>query len=282
MNPGPIDKTVEKKLKKRKDRVTKAIETYLKNPEDNEVVHEVRTSLRRLEAGFSLLPKKTRRANSRYLKNCKNFFRANSKIRDFDVIRERIGSRANGGSSALQRELETHRKSELGRAKKLAALLADPPRIRRMHLTNSKVKNRASKVADRHIKEIQKLLPVVLADERKVDDLHSLRKRCKKLRYVLDTLGNPYRKKHESAFADIVSLAGRKTSYKDVDSTLREIQDMLGAIHDIDITIEFIEAHDAAKQLAASEKQKRREAYQKFAGYVNASKQTKAATAAGA
>src|SRR5262249_33796664 len=89
-----IQDAVQKKLKKRQTRLAARIEQYVQNPEDQDAVHDVRTTLRRLEAAFSLLPKKSRRAIAKYLKNCRKFFRANSKARDYDVIRARITSKA--------------------------------------------------------------------------------------------------------------------------------------------------------------------------------------------
>jgi CHAD domain-containing protein len=64
-----------------------------------------------------------------------------------------------------------------------------------------------------------------------------------------------------------MSSYGKKAYQKDVAASLRELQDILGSIHDIDITIDFVEAHDA-KQLISNERLKRRLAYNKFVDYV--------------
>jgi CHAD domain-containing protein len=275
-----LQKTLQKKIKRRNDRVVVSIQHYLKDSENQATVHDMRTSLRKLEVTYSLLPKKARRANSKYIENCKRFFRANSKIRDLDVIRERIKEEGKQEvPRGLLQELEVIRRSELGRSKKLVTLLINPPRtIRKTQLEKSKVEARANKVAGRLLRRIRELLPVVLADEQDAERLHDLRKNCKKFRYVLETIGGGrYRKHHEANFAKLLSSRGKLARDKDIGAVLKELQDILGAIHDADITIEFINSHSnsnnaAIKRLVFLEIQKRKQAYERFVDYIVPSK----------
>jgi hypothetical protein len=70
MNPQFLAAALEKSAGKVGGRVS----AYLQNPDDGEGVHDVRTSLRRLEAAFSLMPKKARRKNRAQIKAYKAFF----------------------------------------------------------------------------------------------------------------------------------------------------------------------------------------------------------------
>jgi CHAD domain-containing protein len=66
--------------------------------------------------------------------------------------------------------------------------------------------------------------PVVITNLSKLEELHGLRKDCKKLRYMLELL--PEENKD--------SLQMKKT--------LQRIQDILGSIHDFDFTIAHLES----------------------------------------
>ncbi|HZT35697.1 MAG TPA: CHAD domain-containing protein [Nitrososphaera sp.] len=261
---------VLKKLRKSQEKVAGRVNSYIANPEDTDNVHDARTSLRKLDAAISLMPKKFRRANSNYVDAYRQFFKANSRIRDCDVIRERIGGPAN---APVLKELETRRKSEVSRAIKLArALEAQPLAIRRTSIPDSKTKDRIEKVIRRLEKKVKKLLPEVLADERKVEELHSLRKDCKKLRYALDVLPGDLRKDHESRLVEnLEEMDLAVDRRKKPEEVLRELQDLLGDIHDSDITIEYLAKSKAsdARRLLPVEKEKRAQLFGKLVEYCN-------------
>ncbi len=71
-------------------------------------------------------------------------------------------------------------------------------------------------------KKIREIRPTVLNDEAKIDELHRLRIAYRKLRYTLQ-------------LDPSCSGAAKKTI-----NLLRERQTILGAIHDSDITLEFL------------------------------------------
>src|SRR5688572_20955215 len=72
-------------------RVNNRVSKYLKTPSAKQI-HDVRTSIRRLDATYLLLPKKNRSGSSlsAYVLKCKEFFKVNSEIRDLDVIYEKL------------------------------------------------------------------------------------------------------------------------------------------------------------------------------------------------
>jgi CHAD domain-containing protein len=71
--------------------VNNRVSKYLKTPNAKQI-HDVRTSIRRLDATYLILPKKNRTGSSLsdYVLKCKEFFKANSEIRDLDIIYERL------------------------------------------------------------------------------------------------------------------------------------------------------------------------------------------------
>ena len=76
------------------------------------------------------------------------------------------------------------------------------------------------------ISKIQTYFPIVITDSSRVEELHDLRKACKKLRYMLELL----------SIENKTALEMRKT--------LQKIQDILGIIHDYDFTINYLELNE--------------------------------------
>jgi CHAD domain-containing protein len=90
-------------------------------------------------------------------------------------------------------------------------------------ISELKLQIRLNKVVRNLQDSVAKTLPTVLTNIKKVDELHQLRKDYKKLRYSFELVSR--RSKNIS----------RQIDY------LKEIQDILGAIHDDDIVIEYLQ-----------------------------------------
>jgi CHAD domain-containing protein len=225
-------------------RVGRRLDAYLADQSTENSIHDVRTSIRRLDVSFSLLPKKLRKRKNRQIKKYRKFFKANSNARDLDIIRGKIAALAEGapGAEKLLGQLQKKRKAELGRAGKLGRALK---KMQPVQLDSSipagKLESRIDGAAGKLGVKINEAFPVVLSDSSKVEELHRLRKDCKKLRYILEMVPPAGRKKYERA----VSLA----------LALEELQDLLGAIRDSDITIEYLQGSRTkiAGELAARE-----------------------------
>ena len=227
-------------------RVGRRLDAYLADQGTENSIHDVRTSIRRLDVSFSLLPKKLRKRKNRQIKKYRKFFKANSNARDLDIIRGKIAALAEGapGAEKLLGQLQKKRKAELGRAGKLGRSLK---KMQPVQLDSSssipagKLESRIDRAAGKLGVKINEAFPVVLSDSSKVEELHRLRKDCKKLRYILEMVPPAGRKKYERA----VSLA----------LALEELQDLLGAIRDSDITIEYLQGSrtKVARELAARE-----------------------------
>ena len=73
-------------------RVNNKLDDYLIR-QDEKNIHDIRTSVRRLDACYQTLPKKLRgrKQMKKFVKKSKDLFKINSQIRDFDIITELIG-----------------------------------------------------------------------------------------------------------------------------------------------------------------------------------------------
>lgn len=217
-------KTVlERKFHQNQRRVDKRLKAYLAEPESEKNIHNIRTSLRRLDATFSLLPKKVRRRHRGRFEKYRQFLKASSKARDCDIIAGRISTIGDLDTADLQRK----KKAELAKITKLARLLKKLPPMR---LANAPDDRRIDKVVRRLLEVIAKVLPAVLADSKKVDELHRLRKNFRKLRYILEMIPDEDRKWY---MRKAVKPIGRNI-------VLKEIQALLGLIHDCDIAIDYL------------------------------------------
>lgn len=193
-----------------------------------------------------LTTKKAAQEKNRQIKKYRKFFKANSNVRDLDIIRGKIAALAEGapGAEKLLGQLQKKRKAELGRAGKLGLALKKMQTVQLdsgSSIPAGKLESRIDRAAGKLGVKVNDAFPVVLSDSSKVEELHRLRKDCKKLRYILEMVPPAGRKKYERA----VSLA----------LALEELQDMLGAIRDSDITIEYLQGSrtKVAGELAARE-----------------------------
>lgn len=237
---------LERKFHQNQRRFDKRLKAYLAEPECEKNIHNVRTSLRRLDATFSLLPKKVRRRYRGRFEKYRQFLKASSTARDCDIIAGRISTMGDLDTADLQRKKNAH----LAKITKLARPLKKLPPMR---LANAPDDRRIDKVVRRLLEEIAKVLPVVLADSKKVDKLHRLRKNFRKLRYILEMIPDEDRKWY---MRKAVKPIGRNI-------VLKEIQALLGLIHDCDITIDYLRSK-GNRQLLNREIGNRMQLYQKF------------------
>jgi CHAD domain-containing protein len=225
------------------------LQAYLADPENEKNIHDVRTSIRRLDSTFSMLPKKVRTRYRGRIEKYREFLRASSRARDCDVIAGRVSTLGDLDMADLQHK----KKSELARATLLARSLK---RLQPMRPVQDD--RRIGKVARRLIGRIGKELPAVLSDSSKVKELHRLRKDFRKLRYILETVQAADRKKYMKKAA---RAAGR-------DLELKELQALLGLIHDSDVTIEYLHGRPEAGQILKKEIRSREQLYQKFVRHM--------------
>jgi CHAD domain-containing protein len=226
--------------------VNKRLKAYIDDPEDEKNIHDVRVSIRRLDAMFSLLPKRVRGRYRGRIEKYAELLRANSNARDCDIIAGRLA--ALGAPSMA--DLQEKKKAELARAIKMAQQLKKLP----TELAGAPDYKRVDKIAGRLVGRIKEKLPPVLSDSSRVEELHRIRRDLRKLRYILDTVPAGSRNIH---LRKLAQAAGKNVA-------LEELQDLLGSIHDCDITIEYLKGRPGAGQLLDKENGNRTQLYQKF------------------
>jgi CHAD domain-containing protein len=243
------------KLNESIQRVDRRITKYVKDPNEKQI-HDLRTSIRRLNAAFSSLPKRNRIASStlsQYVLTCKKLFKINSEIRDMDIIQEKLQNYNHDIQTEIIEQLRTTRQARLEHAKEIALSLKDADTTKlldRINVTEKDLQKRYNKIVSQRVSRIETAFPVVITNSSKLEELHGLRKDCKKLRYMLELL--PTENKD--------SLQMKKT--------LQRIQDILGSIHDFDFTIAHLESLGQSskeiQEIKNTESERRRLKFEEF------------------
>lgn len=236
-------------------KVSNRISKYLKDPKAKNI-HDIRTSIRRLNASFSTLPKKYRTGSSMstYILSCKELFKINSEIRDLDIIYEKLQKYPpNDNRNKIIDTLKETRVTKLEYAKNIALALNNTDASKlldQIKVTQKELEKRYNKIVANLISKIETYFPIVITDSSTVEELHDLRKACKKLRYMLEILPIENKK----------ALEMRKT--------LQKIQDILGIIHDYDFTINYLELNEQpsneVREIINNEMQERKLNYERF------------------
>lgn len=238
-------------------KVDKRVEKYAIDP-DEENIHGIRTSIRRLEASYRSCPKQLQKKKiKKYVGISKCLFKLNSEIRDFDIILEKLSNEGQISEQQLEpikKSLEREKDKKLGKALSVATDLKKinvphPVKNNSLYKHNKiqkKLTRKYNKIVNGFASRIEKNLPVVISDCERIDELHEIRKDSKKLRYLFELLlsdgdgGNENVDKKERISGnecdDIYGVSG-------LIGTLENIQDMLGVIHDYDITIDYLKKH---------------------------------------
>lgn len=217
------------KLSENLQSVNNRINKYLKKPNAKQI-HDIRTSIRRLDATFSTLPKRYRNGSSlsKYVLQCKELFKINSEIRDFDIIIEKLQKYPSSGQrDNIIEDLKKTKLARLERAKTIAVPLKSIDTgtiLDELGVTEKELQKRFIKIVSRLISTIDSIFPVVLSNPQALEELHDLRIACKKLRYMLELPPN------NNKFA----VQTRES--------LKKIQDSLGSIHDSDFTIGYLKS----------------------------------------
>jgi CHAD domain-containing protein len=246
------------KLSENLQRVNNRINKYLKKPNAKQI-HDVRTAIRRLDATFSSLPKKYRIGSSlsKYVLQCKELFKINSEIRDFDIINEKLQKYpSNAQRDSIIETLKETRNAKLETAKTLALSLKGidiATILDEISVTEKELQKRYNKILSRLISDIESTFPVVLAKPLALEELHDLRIACKKLRYMLELL------------PDENKLAVQ------IGKSLQKLQDILGSVHDSDFTIGYLrslpQSSKEIQEIINMENDERRLKFEQFMNY---------------
>ena len=231
--PSKVDlKEFVASFKRNVSRVNNRLDDYLKNSNEKNI-HDIRTAVRRLDSSYKALPQNMRKKNKikQYVSKCKDLFRLNSKIRDYDIITEKIQQHEqhqNVDIENCKKRLASRREAKLREARALALEVRkmSVPRINRGNISDKKLTKRYNKVVSRFANKILLNFPIVIADPEKLKELHEMRKDCKKLRYMLELLP--------------VNNSSSKGNVSQLLQELEKMQDILGEIHDCDAVISYL------------------------------------------
>lgn len=250
----PIDSEIFlNKSERNIQRVNNKLDDYLKDPNE-EQIHDIRTATRRLRATYQSLPNSIRNKKrlKEFVAKSKEIFSLNSKVRDYDIILEMLSkyteemsspkreqqqvSHSSQAIANISKSLETLRNRRLTDAKtvvvelrKLAVPKLDNNKINK---SEKELRKRFNSIVGKFADSIEKNYPVVLSSSKRLAELHEMRKDCKKLRYLLELLPVGTDGKDEG-----------KDKVSQLIEELEKVQDMLGAIHDYDTTIAYIQEY---------------------------------------
>lgn len=231
--------------------VSDNVKAYLKEPnEDN--VHDLRTSIRKLLTTANILPKKIRgeKESRRYLESHETLLRLNAKVRDTDIILSKLPHHGDDPAYAkLAKQLQKTRKSSLEKAQRFAESISDKKTlpIETRKLSEPLIQKRFKKTARALTETLKEHLHVVVKEPRNIDELHKLREDSRRLRFTLEIDETPESSK--------------------LLPVLETWQDVLGKIRDSDVFITHFENEKQPAKIGKvleREKSARKENYQKF------------------
>lgn len=186
-------------------------------------VHDLRVTVRRIQVMRRLLPKKTRASpgSRSFGLALKSVMKATSQLRDLDTLQDTLEAHRSLLSADLLVGLENQRSDMAVRAKAATRLIAKEPApdLSSLRIWGKEVSRRLRRRIRRQGRIAAELLPKVLKDESKITELHALRKDVKKLRYLME-------------------LADKRPSEV---SVMTRWQESLGAIHDLDVAVAYLE-----------------------------------------
>jgi CHAD domain-containing protein len=267
-------------------KVDKRLDEYIKDP-DEENIHDIRTAIRRLEASYSASPKQIRKKRiEKYVDTSKHLFKLNSEIRDFDIILEKLnkeGQMDEQQIEILNKSIKRQKNRKLNKALSIAIELR---KLNAPHLDNDnnlydrcimqkKLIKRYKNVVGKFVCRMERNFPIVINNSEKIDELHEIRKDSKKLRYLLElVLSNKDRIKGNIDKNDVINKNDHGDNH-DVSFLLKKleklekIQDMLGNIHDYDITTAYLKGHNSHNFFIAENNiaMKRKNKYEQFVQY---------------
>jgi CHAD domain-containing protein len=244
-------------------RVSNKLDDYL-TLQDEKNIHDIRTSIRRLNACYMTLPKKLRKRKQmkKFVNKSKELFKINSQVRDFDIITELIGkiNADRGNKNGADVKFENRRARKLENAKAIAVELRKLPltKVKKKSVSTAELTNRFNIQISKYGNRIQLNLPLVTTDANKVAKLHELRKDCKKLRYLLELVS------HDNSSDNIRSK---------MEEELQKLQDLLGAIHDCDATVAYLKRRKLQNKNEIIEAilQERKKRYENFLDHFKSS-----------
>jgi len=240
MNAGKRNSRLVRLFRNKAENFQSRLSAYVEEP-TVDAIHDVRTSFRRLEACYSIVPLTARTADcDSYLALGKSFFQFNGVIRDGDVILEKLTSERVSNAPRLCAQLQKARIEQLTHAMQIGIILKSLPLPELADVTMYYRRTLRRTIQNR-IEKIKGYLPLVLGKQADAEKLHAMRKHAKKLFYLLELEVEP------SSREELITLKG--------------IHGLAGDIHDCDITIDFLLSNSSTakntRRVIAAERNRR-------------------------
>jgi CHAD domain-containing protein len=219
--PRTSPASVARAYKRRTEALRKLADNLQNNP-SSKALHDTRVAARRVQAVCRLLPKETRRSNGyeKFSSSLRAFRRATSQVRDFDTLIETLRTVKASLPEGLVDALSNAREKATTRAMAAAHALSEAsmPVIDLRRLGGKRTFKRLSRRTNRRIRVLERLMEQMETEKLEPEELHALRIEAKKLRYLLELVGE-----HPSELA-----------------ALEKWQKDLGIIHDLDMAVAYL------------------------------------------
>ena len=194
--------------------------TDLLSKPDEETIHDVRTTTRRIQALMELLPKNIRKKSkvTVYLARASTLFKTTTPIRDIDIVQSKLKKfEQDPEVKQLLDQKKKTREELLKIAYKAANSLkkSEMPSFKISQIAQSKLSKRKKKLLRRYQSIIEKQMKILLADPT-IEHLHEFRKNCKMLRYTLEVDSA----KKNPLMSQLVKIQGYLGVIMDVQTTL--------------------------------------------------------------
>jgi CHAD domain-containing protein len=201
--------------------VLKLIKALPDRPSPDQI-HDLRVAVRRIQVTRRLLPKDLREYpdSKRFDLALKSTMRATSQLRDLDTLMETLGTQTLPAETTISLQNQRSDLAATVRGATVSLTQSPAPRLHSSQIRGRRISKRLRTRVRRQGRIAAALVQEVVSDESKVAELHSLRKEVKKLRYLLE-------------------LADKRSPEATV---LTEWQESLGAIHDLDVAIVYLQA----------------------------------------
>ena len=183
--------TLKDAYAQRSERVSALLGKILNEGFNEENVHDIRISIRRLQSAFKVMPGSIRKKKSfgRYIDSCTNLFKVLSEVRDCDVILSRLSKypEENEALKEAKSFVIKKRTNLVERARKRAIFLEDLKKPQIRDFPESKFNKRYETRLEKQAEKVKGDLSVVWAGKAKKNEIHELRMDCKKFRYALES-----------------------------------------------------------------------------------------------
>jgi CHAD domain-containing protein len=264
-------------------KVCKRLNEYIKDPNE-ENIHDIRTAFRRLEASYSASPKQIRKKRiKKYVFNSKRLFKLNSEIRDFDIVLEKLNKEGQMDEQQLEILSKSIKRQKNRKLDKALSVAIDLRKLNVTHINNDnklydrgmvqkKLIKRYNKIVGKFVCRMEKNFPIVINNSEKIEELHEIRKDAKKLRYLLElVLSNKDKNKESIDENEVIDKNDHEDNHNvsSLIDKLEKIQDMLGNIHDYDITTAYLKRHNTHNSVIAKNNiaMTRKNKYEEFVQY---------------